>query len=130
MTGRANANRCQITLIVVGSRQIGGDVDYAMLVKLYGAAPEAAKGRYSPADHVHVVLEFLREPIRQPSEPAHLHPHGEVLALGIGCADVLGIRVAFDPVLAGANALTAKHYLTDALSAKQGEKAYAHWAVS
>lgn len=27
----------------------GGDVDYAMLVKLYGAAPEAAKGRYSPA---------------------------------------------------------------------------------
>jgi hypothetical protein len=26
--------------------------------------------------------------------------------------------------------LTAKHYLTDALSAKQGEKAYAHWAVS
>ena len=28
----------------------GGDVDYAQLVKLYGAAPESAKGRYSPAD--------------------------------------------------------------------------------
>jgi IS1 family transposase len=28
----------------------GGEVDYAMLVKLYGAAPESAKGRYSPAD--------------------------------------------------------------------------------
>jgi IS1 family transposase len=28
----------------------GGEVDYAMLVKLYGAAPEAAKGRYSPAE--------------------------------------------------------------------------------
>lgn len=28
----------------------GGDIDYAMLVKLYGAAPESAKGRYSPAD--------------------------------------------------------------------------------
>ena len=26
----------------------GGEVDYAMLVKLYGAAPESAKGRYSP----------------------------------------------------------------------------------
>src|SRR3954471_17155404 len=26
----------------------GGDIDYAMLVKLYGAAPESAKGRYSP----------------------------------------------------------------------------------
>jgi IS1 family transposase len=28
----------------------GADVDYAMLVKLYGAAPESAKGRYSPAE--------------------------------------------------------------------------------
>ena len=28
----------------------GGDIDYAMLVKLYGAAPENAKGRYSPAE--------------------------------------------------------------------------------
>jgi IS1 family transposase len=28
----------------------GGEVDYAMLVKLYGAAPESAKGRYSPAE--------------------------------------------------------------------------------
>lgn len=28
----------------------GIDVDYAMLVKLYGAAPESAKGRYSPAE--------------------------------------------------------------------------------
>jgi IS1 family transposase len=28
----------------------GGDIDYAMLVKLYGAAPESMKGRYSPAE--------------------------------------------------------------------------------
>lgn len=28
----------------------GGDVDYAQLVKLYGAVPEAMKGRYSPAE--------------------------------------------------------------------------------
>ena len=28
----------------------GGDIDYAMLVKLYGAAPDSAKGRYSPAE--------------------------------------------------------------------------------
>jgi IS1 family transposase len=28
----------------------GGAVDYAMLVKLYGEAPEGAKGRYSPAE--------------------------------------------------------------------------------
>ena len=28
----------------------GADIDYAMLVKLYGAAPDGAKGRYSPAE--------------------------------------------------------------------------------
>jgi len=28
----------------------GGDVDYAQLVKIYGAVPENAKGRYSPAE--------------------------------------------------------------------------------
>ena len=28
----------------------GADIDYAMLIKIYGAAPESAKGRYSPAE--------------------------------------------------------------------------------
>ena len=28
----------------------GADVDYAQLVKMYGVAPESAKGRYSPAE--------------------------------------------------------------------------------
>ncbi|MBV8105092.1 MAG: IS1 family transposase [Hyphomicrobiales bacterium] len=28
----------------------GADIDYAMLVKLFGASPETAKGRYSPAE--------------------------------------------------------------------------------
>ena len=28
----------------------GADIDYAMLVKLYGASPDAKKGRYSPAE--------------------------------------------------------------------------------
>ena len=28
----------------------GGDIDYAMLVKIYGASPDSAKGRYSPAE--------------------------------------------------------------------------------
>jgi IS1 family transposase len=30
----------------------GGDIDYAMLVKIYGVAPEGAQVRYSPADVV------------------------------------------------------------------------------
>ncbi|MGB3272099.1 MAG: helix-turn-helix domain-containing protein [Xanthobacteraceae bacterium] len=28
----------------------GGDIDYAMLVKIYGTSPDSAKGRYSPAE--------------------------------------------------------------------------------
>ena len=28
----------------------GADIDYSVLVKIYGAAPESAKGRYSPAE--------------------------------------------------------------------------------
>jgi hypothetical protein len=32
----------------------GGDIDYAILHKVYGAAPEAAKGRYSPAECIGV----------------------------------------------------------------------------
>ena len=28
----------------------GGNIDYAMLVKLYGASPDEAKGRYSPVE--------------------------------------------------------------------------------
>jgi hypothetical protein len=30
--------------------KFGGDVDCAQLVKIYGAAPESAKGRYSPGE--------------------------------------------------------------------------------
>ena len=50
------ANRVQLTsdghraylLAVEGA--FGADVDYAMLVKMYGAVSESAKGRYSPAE--------------------------------------------------------------------------------
>ena len=50
------ANRMQLTsnghraYLEAVEGAFGGDVDYAQLVKLYGAAPEAAKGRYSPAE--------------------------------------------------------------------------------
>jgi len=30
----------------------GADIDYSMLNKIYGASPESAKGRYSPAECV------------------------------------------------------------------------------
>ena len=50
------ANRVQLTsdghkaYLEAVEGAFGGDVDYAMLVKLYGNAPENMKGRYSPAE--------------------------------------------------------------------------------
>jgi IS1 family transposase len=49
------ANRVQLTTdghrpyLQAVDGAFGDDVDYAMLVKLYGESPESAKGRYSPA---------------------------------------------------------------------------------
>jgi hypothetical protein len=37
----------------------GADVDYAQLVKLFGAAPEAAKGRYSPAECTGIIKQRI-----------------------------------------------------------------------
>ena len=50
------ANRVQLTsdghraYLEAVEGAFGGDVDYAQLIKIYGAAPESAKGRYSPAE--------------------------------------------------------------------------------
>jgi IS1 family transposase len=50
------ANRVQLTsdghraYLEAVEGAFGGDVDYAMLVKIYGATSEGAKGRYSPAE--------------------------------------------------------------------------------
>src|ERR1700730_2236388 len=50
------ANRVQLTgdghkaYLEAVEGAFGGDVDYAQLVKVYGASPESAKGRYSPAE--------------------------------------------------------------------------------
>lgn len=50
------ANRVQLTTdghrayLEAVEESFGADVDYAQLVKLYGSAPESAKGRYSPAE--------------------------------------------------------------------------------
>ncbi len=50
------ANRVQLTTdghkayLEAVEGAFGADIDYAILVKLYGEAPESAKGRYSPAE--------------------------------------------------------------------------------
>jgi IS1 family transposase len=52
------ANRVQLTsdghkaYLNAVEDAFGSDIDYAQLVKIYGEAPEAFKGRYSPADCV------------------------------------------------------------------------------
>jgi 3-methyladenine DNA glycosylase/8-oxoguanine DNA glycosylase len=46
----------------------GADIDYAQLVKIYGASPESAKGRYSPADCTGIV----KTPIEGKPDPAHI----------------------------------------------------------
>ncbi len=47
----------------------GGDVDYAMLVKLYGPSSELAKGRYSPAE----CIGARKETIEGDPDPAHIN---------------------------------------------------------
>lgn len=50
------ANRVQLTTdghkayLEAVEGAFGGDIDYAVLHKIYGASPEAAKGKYSPAE--------------------------------------------------------------------------------
>lgn len=46
----------------------GADIDYAMLVKLYGDAPESAKGRYSPAQCIGAV----RQTVAGKPDPKHV----------------------------------------------------------
>ena len=48
----------------------GGDVDYAMLVKLFGASPESAKGRYSPAECIGIRKERIEG---RPQPQPHQH---------------------------------------------------------
>jgi len=46
----------------------GADVDYAQLVKMYGASPESMKGRYSPAE----CTGIKKTPIEGKPDPKHI----------------------------------------------------------
>jgi IS1 family transposase len=68
------ANRVQLTsdghkaYLEAVEGAFGGDIDYAMLVKLYGLAPESAKGRYSPAE----CIGAYKERIEGDPDPKHV----------------------------------------------------------
>ena len=71
---RRLANRVQLTsdghraYLDAVEGAFGGDIDFAQLVKLYGAAPESAKGRYSPAD----CIGARKVPIEGSPDPKHI----------------------------------------------------------
>ena len=46
----------------------GADVDYAQLVKLYGASPDSTKGRYSPAE----CTGTIKTPVEGKPDQAHI----------------------------------------------------------
>jgi hypothetical protein len=68
------ANRVQLTsdghkaYLEAVEGAFGGDIDYAMLVKLYGTTSEGAKGRYSPAE----CIGARKEPIEGNPDPKHI----------------------------------------------------------
>jgi IS1 family transposase len=68
------ANRVQLTsdghraYLEAVEGAFGADVDYAQLVKIYGASPDGSKGRYSPAECTGIV----KTPIEGKPDPAHI----------------------------------------------------------
>jgi IS1 family transposase len=68
------ANRVQLTsdghkaYLEAVEGAFGADVDYAMLVKIFGAAPESMKGRYSPAE----CIGARKERIEGNPDPKHV----------------------------------------------------------
>src|SRR6266852_3700636 len=68
------ANRVQLTsdghkaYLEAVEGAFGSDIDYAMLVKIYGAAPDALKGRYSPAE----CLGAVKTRIEGNPDPKHV----------------------------------------------------------
>ena len=68
------ANRVQLTsdghkaYLEAVEGAFGADIDYAMLVKIYGASPDSAKGRYSPAE----CTGAIKTPIEGKPDPKHI----------------------------------------------------------
>ena len=46
------------------------------------------------SDSIGMIFQFLGESIRQPSEASHAHSHRQILALHVGSAYVLRVRIA------------------------------------
>jgi IS1 family transposase len=84
------ANRVQLTTdghrayldAVEGA--FGGDLDYAQLIKLYGASPESMKGRYSPADCVGIRKDSIEgSPDMQHVSTSYVERHNLNMRMGM-----------------------------------------------
>jgi hypothetical protein len=56
-------------------------------------------------DRMRLILDLLAESIGEPSKPASVHPHTEVRPFRVAGRNMLGIGIAFDPLLMRADAL-------------------------
>jgi hypothetical protein len=87
------ANRVQLTsdghkaYLSAVEDAFGSDVDYAQPVKLFGAAPESAKGRYSPAECIGIVKQRIEGSVHPiPSTSARPIPNVRTSPCGCRCA--------------------------------------------
>ncbi len=53
-----------------------------------------------------MIVDFLREPVREAGETAHSHSHGKILALYITGAYMLRIRIPADDLHIGTDAFS------------------------
>src|ERR1035437_5069288 len=67
--------------------------------------PDKVVVHMKQSNHRDVVVQLLTEGVRQASEPAHIHPHVEILTLHIAGADVFVVRRADDVYALGAQTL-------------------------
>jgi IS1 family transposase len=88
----------------------GGDIDYAVLQKLYGTAPEAAKGRYSPA----VCIGARKERIEGDPDSAHIstsYVERQNLTMRMAMRRFTRLTNAFSKKLANHEAAVALHFM-------------------